>query len=46
MSQSHPGADSGGFWMDLGRFLVEFILVTVAMSVAGGAAYLIAWAAS
>lgn len=40
MSQSKPGAGSG-FWMDLGRFLVEILVATAAVAFIGGISYLI-----
>lgn len=42
MSQSHPGAGSGGFWMDLGRFLVEFIAVGLAVVGLGAVLWIVA----
>ena len=39
MSQSKPGAGTG-FWMDLGRFLVEVAATAIVMAWSWGVAYL------
>lgn len=41
MSQSHPGAGTG-FWMDLARFLVEFIAVGLAVVGLGAVLWIVA----